>query len=149
MDGIGGTVCLGTGYYLNKKALYGSPNQQGMHIFLRSAQVSGMYRQLSHNTITNFSYFFFFFFFFFGFADEFLLERQKNFGLSSKFINSLEGKNEESINTDGISSDGILEEARILASCAFEENTKWGKEASILLSLSYHSSHIGYYYNIN
>ncbi|KAI3825356.1 hypothetical protein L1987_06839 [Smallanthus sonchifolius] len=28
MDGIGGTVCSGTGYYLKKKALYGSPNQQ-------------------------------------------------------------------------------------------------------------------------
>ncbi|KAM7485225.1 hypothetical protein LguiA_001234 [Lonicera macranthoides] len=90
MDGIGGTVCMGTGYYLNKKALYSSPNQQ----------------------------------------DEFLLEREKNFGLSSKFINSLEGKNEESINGDGISSVGILEEARILASCAFEENTRWGKEAN-------------------
>ncbi|KAI3825355.1 hypothetical protein L1987_06838 [Smallanthus sonchifolius] len=32
MDGIGGTVCSGTGYYLKKKALYGSPNQQDEHL---------------------------------------------------------------------------------------------------------------------
>ncbi|XP_076943613.1 quillaic acid 3-O-glycosyltransferase CSL1-like [Bidens hawaiensis] len=32
MDGIGGTVCSGTGYYLKKQALYGSPNQQDEHL---------------------------------------------------------------------------------------------------------------------
>ncbi|KVH54444.1 Cellulose synthase, partial [Cynara cardunculus var. scolymus] len=32
MDGIGGTICSGTGYYLKKKALYTCPNQQDEHL---------------------------------------------------------------------------------------------------------------------
>lgn len=30
MDGLRGTVCAGTGYYLNKKALYCRPNHEGI-----------------------------------------------------------------------------------------------------------------------
>lgn len=39
MDGVGGTVCAGTGYYLKKEALYGSPiNQDNMTPLFLKAQ---------------------------------------------------------------------------------------------------------------
>ncbi|KAM7488298.1 hypothetical protein LguiB_025782 [Lonicera macranthoides] len=97
MDGLRGASCAGTGYYLKKKALYGSPNQQ----------------------------------------DEFLLEPEKNFGQSKKFIDSLKGNDKETINGKGNSSEAILDEASKLASCSYEENTEWGKEASIIVGYSY------------
>lgn len=88
MDGLGGTICGGTGYYLKKKTLYNHPNQE----------------------------------------DEFLSEPEKKFGNSSKFIASLGGSIQEDTKGDGSSSDVILQEARNLASCSYEENTRWGKE---------------------
>ncbi|XP_019253983.1 PREDICTED: cellulose synthase-like protein G3 [Nicotiana attenuata] len=38
MDGVGGTVCAGTGYYLKKEALYDSPNNQDMTPLFLKAQ---------------------------------------------------------------------------------------------------------------
>ena len=65
-------------------------------------------------------------------ADVFLFEPEKNFGTSSKFIDSLKGKNEQLVAKNDDSRDAILQEARLLATCAFEANTEWGKEASII-----------------
>ncbi|CAA2954351.1 cellulose synthase G3 [Olea europaea subsp. europaea] len=90
MDGINGTVCAGTGYYLKKKALYGRPNNE----------------------------------------DEFLDEPEKNFGLSSKFITSLKALKGEN--------------AKNLASCPFEENTKWGKEIGYSYECLLESTFTGY-----
>ncbi|KAK2972971.1 hypothetical protein RJ640_022028 [Escallonia rubra] len=100
MDGIGGSVCAGTGYYLKKSALYSSPDQ-----------------------------------------DDFLLKPEKHFGFSRKFNASLKHSYAQKVNGEKILSDAVLEEAMILASCGFEENTKWGKEASKI----YHN--IGYSYD--
>ena len=94
--------------------------------------------RISYNYIVTKLHFFVSFLFFFDisflrFTDEFLLEPEKNFGQSKKFIDSLEGNDKESINGKEISSDAILDEAKKLASCTYEENTEWGKEASILV----------------
>ena len=62
----------------------------------------------------------------------FLSEPEKNFGTSGKFIDSLKGKNEQLVAKNDDSWDAILQEARLLATCAFEANTKWGKEAIII-----------------
>lgn len=70
-------------------------------------------------------------------ADEFLdYEPEKNFGFSSMFITSLKALNgKEVVNEREILSDATLEEAKNLASCSFEENTKWGKEVSLISKL--------------
>ena len=64
--------------------------------------------------------------------DMFLYEPEKNFGASSKFIYSLKGNNEQFVAKKDDSRDAILEESRLLANYAFEANTEWGKEASII-----------------
>lgn len=64
------------------------------------------------------------------FTDVYFHDPEKSFGLSSKFIASLKGSNEEAVNGKKISLDAVREEANALASCDYEENTKWGKEAS-------------------
>ncbi|KAL7220179.1 hypothetical protein ACSBR2_013110 [Camellia fascicularis] len=92
MDGFKGPACSGTGYYLKRKTLFGSPNHK----------------------------------------DVFLNEPKSNFGLSSKFIASLKGINEQEANGIGLLLDIVSEEARNLASCTFENGTKWGKEANRL-----------------
>lgn len=105
MDGIRGTICAGTGYYLKKKALYNYPNQE----------------------------------------DEFLSEPEKKFGNSSKFIASvLTGYTHEDNEGEGSSCDVLLEEARSLASCTYEENTKWGKEVGYSYDSLLESSFTGY-----
>ncbi|KAK1423771.1 hypothetical protein QVD17_19079 [Tagetes erecta] len=88
MDGVGGTVCSGTGYYLKKIALYGSPTQQ----------------------------------------DEHLWHPEDTFGESAKLIDSLNGGTSQFTTA-------ILEEAKKLASCSYEDNTEWGK----LIGYSYES----------
>lgn len=93
MDGISGTVCAGTGYYVKKKALYCSPNHE----------------------------------------DEFLEEAEKNFGLSTTLIDSVQALNGKTSNVNqraNLSDDATLEEAQKLASCTYEHNTAWGKQVS-------------------
>ncbi|KAL0376734.1 UNVERIFIED_CONTAM: Cellulose synthase-like protein G2 [Sesamum calycinum] len=87
MDGIKGTVCAGTGYFLKKKALYCSPNQE----------------------------------------DEFLEEPEKNFGFSTKLIDSLQALTGKNVRERENLSDATIEEAKKLASCTYEQNTRWGK----------------------
>lgn len=103
MDGIGGTVCAGTGYYLKKKALYGSPNQQ----------------------------------------DEHVAHPEESFGKSTKFIDSLRGSESEDSQIDGFST-AILKEANKLASCSYEDNTKWGKQIGYSYDSLLESSFTGY-----
>ncbi|KAL8249025.1 hypothetical protein R6Q59_005893 [Mikania micrantha] len=100
MDGIGGTVCSGTGYYMKKKALYGSPNQQDEH--------------LSH--------------------------QEETFGDSVKFIYSLTNQNCERQHI----TQTILEETERLASCSYENNTKWGKQIGYSYESLLESSFTGY-----
>ncbi|KAL7105421.1 hypothetical protein ACP275_07G043100 [Erythranthe tilingii] len=106
MDGISGTVCAGTGYYIKKKALYCSPNQE----------------------------------------DEFLREPQKNFGYSTKLIDSVSSLNRKSANDqrDNLLDDATVEEAKKLASCTYEQNTKWGKEIGYSYDCLLESTFTGY-----
>ncbi|XP_071700486.1 cellulose synthase-like protein G2 [Rutidosis leptorrhynchoides] len=103
MDGIGGTICSGTGYYLRKKALYGSPNEQ----------------------------------------DEHLLNPEDTFGKSTKFMNSLKVNTNEESQMDHFTT-AILEEAKKLASCSFENSTKWGKQIGYSYDSLLESSFTGY-----
>ncbi|KAA8527735.1 hypothetical protein F0562_035396 [Nyssa sinensis] len=76
--------------------------------------------------------------------DEFLLELEKNFGFSRKFNASLTGSGKRDTNGNGVISDEILEEARDLATCAFEKNTKWGKEIGFSYDCLLESTFGGY-----
>ncbi|XP_059632397.1 cellulose synthase-like protein G1 [Cornus florida] len=76
--------------------------------------------------------------------DESLLEPEKNFGLSKIFIASLSGSEEQDTNGKGVLSDVILEEAKRLASCTFEKNTKWGKEIGYSYDSLLESTFTGY-----
>ncbi|KAF8388199.1 hypothetical protein HHK36_026865 [Tetracentron sinense] len=91
MDGLSGPVLSGTGYYLKRVAIYGSPKKE----------------------------------------DAFLLQPEKTFGSSKEFISSLRGSYKHNVMENGQSLDAlVLQEARLLASCAFETDTQWGQEAS-------------------
>ena len=57
-----------------------------------------------------------------------LQQLKQVFGPSNEFIKSLDQHNMPN-KTEGGESSTMLQEARILASCSFEEHTKWGKEA--------------------
>ncbi|PIN11330.1 Cellulose synthase (UDP-forming) [Handroanthus impetiginosus] len=104
MDGLKGTVCSGTGYYLKKKALYCSPNQQ----------------------------------------DEFPPEPEKNFGFSTKLIDSLRALQGNDVNEKETISNATLEEAQTLASCTYEQNTSWGKEIGYSYDCLLESTFTGY-----
>ncbi|KAM3755974.1 hypothetical protein ACB098_02G077600 [Castanea mollissima] len=69
---------------------------------------------------------------------------EKNFGTSSKFIYSLKGNNEKFVAKKDDSRDAILEESRLLANCAFEANTEWGKEARFSYDCLLESTFTGY-----
>ncbi|KAI8005268.1 Cellulose synthase-like protein G1 [Camellia lanceoleosa] len=104
MDGLRGPVFTGTGYYLKRKALYQSPDQD----------------------------------------DAILQEPKKSFGLSSKFIASLNTYKVQDTNAKGGISDAILEEARNLATCTFEKGTKWGQEIGYSYDSLLESTFTGY-----
>ncbi|KAK2972974.1 hypothetical protein RJ640_022031 [Escallonia rubra] len=110
MDGVSGTVCAGTGYYMKKKALYVSPNQEGYEV---------------------------------------LHELQKTFGMSSTLIASLKGNNADNVNGGEVLSATVLQEASILASCTFEENTKWGNEIGYSYESLLESTFTGYRLHTN
>ncbi|KAL5747072.1 hypothetical protein ACOSQ2_024369 [Xanthoceras sorbifolium] len=78
--------------------------------------------------------------------DKHLLHPEKNFGNSSKFIESLKPKNDKDVDVrrEGYSSDSILAEAKRLASCAYEVNTKWGKEIGYWYESLLESTFTGY-----
>ncbi|KAL0457064.1 UNVERIFIED_CONTAM: Cellulose synthase-like protein G3 [Sesamum latifolium] len=105
MDGIKGTVCAGTGYFLKKKALYCSPNQED---------------------------------------DQFLEEAEKNFGFSTKLIDSLQALNGKNVRERENICDATIEAAKKLASCTYEQNTRWGKEIGYSYDCLLESTFTGY-----
>ncbi|KAK4855993.1 hypothetical protein QYF36_013042 [Acer negundo] len=106
MDGLRGPLLSGTGFYLKRNALFGSPNQE----------------------------------------DKFLLQPEKNFGNSTKLIASLKSNyNIQDVSRkEENSSVSILEDAQRLASCAYEANTNWGKEARFSYGCMLESTFTGY-----
>ncbi|KAK2641601.1 hypothetical protein Ddye_023364 [Dipteronia dyeriana] len=78
--------------------------------------------------------------------DKHLLQPEKNFGNSRLLIGSLKAKNDKdvAIRKEEYSSDSILEEAKRLASCAYEVNTNWGKEIGYLYESLLESTFTGY-----
>lgn len=75
--------------------------------------------------------------------DKYLLNPEKNFGNSTKLIASLKSNyNIQDVSRkEENSSVSILEDAKLLASCAYEANTNWGKEASVLYIVLKKSHH--------
>ncbi|XVF38386.1 hypothetical protein REPUB_Repub20aG0097000 [Reevesia pubescens] len=61
-----------------------------------------------------------------------LRELKNSFGLSNEFIKSLRQDYKPNLNNDGEFSNMLLEEAKVLASCSYEDHTKWGKEVGFL-----------------
>ncbi|CAI9118266.1 OLC1v1019804C1 [Oldenlandia corymbosa var. corymbosa] len=105
MDGLRGTVCSGTGYFMKKKALYCRPDQE----------------------------------------DAMVVDLEQNFGSSKAFNDSLKDLNGRRTNSrvEPIS-ESIVEEAKSLATCTFEENTKWGKEVGYSYGSLLESTYTGY-----
>ncbi|CBI23575.3 unnamed protein product, partial [Vitis vinifera] len=68
--------------------------------------------------------------------DTSLTELRQTFGYSDEFIKSLSPKYLPNISNGGDSVSVILKEARLLASCQFENQTKWGEEQ---VGVLYHS----------
>lgn len=64
-------------------------------------------------------------------TDKILHEANKKFGSSSDFIASLKDSNKEATFKMKILSKAVIEEAETLASCDYEKDTQWGKEASM------------------
>lgn len=119
-------ILSGTGVYLKRKALYWKPNQEGIIEFSRRSLVvlTVTMRLILH-------VYFCFLLLLVLLANMVLFEPEKNFGTSSKFIDSLKGKNLQLVAKNDDSWDAILQEARLLASYVLEANTECGKEASI------------------
>ncbi|TYJ45246.1 hypothetical protein E1A91_A02G042200v1 [Gossypium mustelinum] len=62
-----------------------------------------------------------------------LRELKDSFGPSNEFINSLrQDYKKPNLNDNGEASNMLLEEAKVLASCSYEDHTKWGKEVGFL-----------------
>lgn len=69
-----------------------------------------------------------------------LKEFKHNFGISNEFIKSLRRNYNPTLTDDhGNFTGALLEEAKLVASCAYEVDTKWGKEAS-----SFNNGALGY-----
>ena len=84
-------------------------------------------------------------------ADIDILKLRESFGPSNEFIRSLGQNYKPSVSKDGNSLSTIqLQETQLLASCSYENQTKWGKEASrineifYLLTLAHHFSFLNY-----
>ncbi|OUZ99634.1 Cellulose synthase [Macleaya cordata] len=112
MDGIKGPVLSGTGFYLKRQALYGSPNQKEKY-----------------------------------FVPEMELHQLKEFfGTSNEFVASLHQNYRSNIRENKASSSNTqLQDSRILASCDYEKDTKWGEQASFLYQCLLESTFTGYY----
>ncbi|XP_047318927.1 cellulose synthase-like protein G3 [Impatiens glandulifera] len=75
--------------------------------------------------------------------DVFLLEAERNFGWSSKLIDSLKCGNLKKPIMEGISYE-TLQEAKKMASCTFEEGTQWGNEVGYSYYCLLESTFTGY-----
>ncbi|KAL1825997.1 hypothetical protein ACET3Z_012775 [Daucus carota] len=102
MDGLMGPVLTGSGYYLKRKALYGSPDQEDTYLHQPDALC---------------------------------------FGDSNMFIASIG----EALGKAEASTEELLHEAHLLASCSFEKGTKWGSEIGYSYDCLLESTFTGYY----
>ena len=59
-----------------------------------------------------------------------LMTLKRSFGSSNEFIKALRQDYKPSFINDGESSSMLLEEAKFLASCSYENQTTWGTKAS-------------------
>ncbi|OMO95549.1 Cellulose synthase [Corchorus olitorius] len=59
-------------------------------------------------------------------------ELKNCYGPSNEFIKSFRQDYKPDINNNGELSNMLLEEAKVLASCSYEDHTKWGKEVGFL-----------------
>ncbi|CAA2964851.1 cellulose synthase G2 [Olea europaea subsp. europaea] len=89
VDGLRGSMLVGTGFYIKREALYRTSNVQ---------------------------------------EDNDLVQLQKAFGPSYEFIKSLQQNYKLNASRDEEFSGVSLKEIRFLASCGYDNNTKWGKE---------------------
>lgn len=64
-------------------------------------------------------------------------ELESKFGSSKVFLNSLREDYTPAIDSKHYSSSKILQEAKLVASCAYETNSKWGDEARIYKHITY------------
>ncbi|KAK3043453.1 hypothetical protein RJ639_002032, partial [Escallonia herrerae] len=64
-----------------------------------------------------------------------VIELEHTFGLSEDFIKSLGQKDKANVTSLGDSSSKVLQETLQLASCAYENQTKWGEEASSYIGI--------------
>lgn len=62
-----------------------------------------------------------------------LNELKESFGSSNELIKSLNNKWNPNVECGKALSDELLQEAKLLASCEYENDTTWGKEASLNL----------------
>ncbi|KAK6138734.1 hypothetical protein DH2020_027523 [Rehmannia glutinosa] len=70
---------------------------------------------------------------------------EKNFGFSTKLIDSLQASlNGKDVNEMGNLCDATVEEAKKLASCTYEHNTRWGKEIGYSYDCLLESTFTGY-----
>ncbi|OMO54788.1 Cellulose synthase [Corchorus capsularis] len=62
-----------------------------------------------------------------------LMALKRSFGPSNEFIKTLRRDFKPSFFNDGKSSSMLLEEAKFLASCSYQDQTTWGTEANLLI----------------
>lgn len=75
-------------------------------------------------------------------SDADIMEHRDTFGPSDEFIKSICGNCKCSeINEDDCKKT-VIEEARSLASCTYEEHTKWGEKASLLFNIKHFICHL-------
>ncbi|XP_049370612.1 cellulose synthase-like protein G1 [Solanum verrucosum] len=78
-----------------------------------------------------------------GVKEEYLSSPEKHFGRSKKFLASLEEKNGY-VKAEKVISEDIVEEAKTLATCAYEDGTHWGQEIGYSYDCHLESTFTGY-----
>ncbi|KAK7277126.1 hypothetical protein RIF29_18276 [Crotalaria pallida] len=76
--------------------------------------------------------------------DDYLLDAENYFGKSTMFIESLKAIRGQQTVKNNIPRDAILKEALVLASCSYENNTKWGTEVGFSYGILLESTITGY-----
>lgn len=77
--------------------------------------------------------------------DEFLINQpEKAFGSSTKFIASVSSNSKQNMALKELTRDDLLEEAKNLATCAYESNTEWGNKIGYSYECLLESTFTGY-----
>lgn len=83
---------------------------------------------------------YFHYLFIFFFVDDLIVDQEQSFGNSRLFNESLKSLVQKDINEERIMiSNATIEEAKSLATCTFEQNTKWGKDVSLMECIHIHT----------